>query len=84
MEPEHDAALKPVGQADAVQLTEELRIATGEARQTVVVLAGRAPGAGASAARMRNRARPTFSSASRNGSGAGGYRNRGRRPDGAA
>ncbi|MFF1300719.1 hypothetical protein [Streptomyces sp. NPDC058296] len=41
MEPEHDAALKPVGQADAVRLTEELRVAMGEARQAVVVLAGR-------------------------------------------
>ncbi|MGW3887043.1 hypothetical protein ACWEC4_45420 [Streptomyces sp. NPDC005055] len=41
MEPEHDAALEPVGQADAVRLTEELRVATGETRQAVVVLAGR-------------------------------------------
>ncbi|MFE9969141.1 hypothetical protein [Streptomyces sp. NPDC005525] len=41
MEPEHDAALKPVGQADAVRLAEELRVAMGEARQAVVVLAGR-------------------------------------------
>lgn len=41
MEPEHDAALKPVGQADAARLTEELRVAISETRQAVVVLAGR-------------------------------------------
>ncbi|MFI5635142.1 hypothetical protein ACIA8E_38535 [Streptomyces sp. NPDC051664] len=41
MEPEHEAALKPVGETDAVRLTGELRVAIGEARQAVVVLAGR-------------------------------------------
>ncbi|MFD5065248.1 hypothetical protein [Streptomyces sp. NPDC058394] len=41
MEPEHEAALEPVGRADAVRLTEQLRAAIAEARHAAVVLAGR-------------------------------------------
>ncbi|WP_327129895.1 hypothetical protein [Streptomyces sp. NBC_01727] len=40
-EPEHETAVEPVGRADAVRLTEQLRAAIAEARQAAVVLAGR-------------------------------------------
>ncbi|UDM05480.1 hypothetical protein [Streptomyces longhuiensis] len=38
MEPEHEAAPEPVGRIHAARLAEDLRVATGEARQAAMVL----------------------------------------------